>query len=281
MSSTTSIRIEQPRYGGGFASDRNGLIPFVLPGELVSATETPGQILEPSPDRVQPRCIHFGECGGCHYQHVAYPAQLVLKAEVLGGILAEAGLFKLPAIRTNSASEWEYRNRIRLRIERTAVGFQAGYSRRGSNEFLPIRMCPIAAPLLWRATEILLALTASDSLVARWLEAVSEVELFCRADESRLQVRFLLRNAEAARHDPGIFAAVCERLQAKLPELSGAGAELDPELNRRVRRRWQSAEWGAAGLQYDVAGRSYWVSRGAFFQVNRGLIDRLVELVCA
>jgi 23S rRNA (uracil1939-C5)-methyltransferase len=280
MSSTTSIRIGRPRYGGGFASDCNRLIPFVLPGELVSCTE-PLRILEPSPDRVEPRCIHFGECGGCHYQHAAYPAQLALKEEVLGGTLAEAGLGGLPAIRTSSAAEWAYRNRIRVRIERTAEGFQAGYSRRASNEFLPIRMCPIAAPLLWRAIQVLLALAAADSPVTRWLAAVSEIELFCRADETRLQMRYFLRDPAVALGDPKIFAAVCDRLQAKLPELSGAGAELDPELNRRVRRRWQGAEWGAAGLQYEVADRAYWVSRGAFFQVNRFLIDRLVELVCA
>jgi 23S rRNA (uracil1939-C5)-methyltransferase len=281
MSSTPSIRIEHPHYGGSFSSDRSTLIPFVLPGELVSTTETPLQILEPSPDRVEPRCIHFGECGGCHYQHAAYPAQLALKAEILGGILAQAGLEDLPPIRTNSASEWGYRNRIRLRMERTAEGFQAGYSRRASNEFLPIRMCPIAAPLLWRAMGVLIVLAASDSLIARWLAAVSEVELFCTADESRLQLRFLLREAEAARREPGIFGSVCERIRAQLPELAGAGAELDPDLNRRVRRRWQGAEWGSAGINYKVAGRAYWVSRGAFFQVNRFLVDRLVELVCA
>jgi 23S rRNA (uracil1939-C5)-methyltransferase len=204
-----------------------------------------------------------------------------LKKEILGGIFAEAGLQDLPAICTNSAAEWEYRNRIRVRIERTADGFQPGYSGRGSNEFLPIRMCPIAAPLLWRTIEVLLALAASDPLVARWIAAVSEVELFCSADESRLQMRYFLRAPAVALGDPTMFATACERVRAKLPELSGADAQLDPELNRRVRRRWQGAEWGAAGLQYAAAGREYWVSRGAFFQVNRGLIDRLVELVCA
>jgi 23S rRNA (uracil1939-C5)-methyltransferase len=281
MSSTPSIRIARPRYGGGFASDCNGLIPFVLPGELISANETPLQILEPSPDRVEPRCIHFGECGGCHYQHAAYPAQLALKAEILGGILADAGLQELPVIRTNSAAEWEYRNRIRVRIERTVEGFKAGYSRRGSNEFLPIRMCPIAAPLLWRAVETLLELGANDAMGRRWLGAVSEVELSCRQDESRLQIRFFLSDPEPVRHEPFLFRAICEKLSAKGLPLVGAGAEVDPELNRRVRRRWQGDGWANAGSSYLVAGRLYWVSRGSFFQVNRFLVDRLVELVCA
>ncbi len=89
---------------------------------------------------------------------------------------------------------------------------------------------------------------------------------------------FYLREAS---RDGGSFAGFCERVKAEVPELAGAGAELDPELNRRVRRRWDGVAWGSPGLNYEVAGRTYWVSRGAFFQVNRWLVDRLVELVCA
>jgi 23S rRNA (uracil1939-C5)-methyltransferase len=90
-------------------------------------------------------------------------------------------------------------------------------------------------------------------------------------------MQFYLREPGA---DAASFAAWCERIKRAAPELVGAGAELDPELNRRVRRRWAGVAWGAAGVQYAVAGRSYWVSRGAFFQVNRFLVERLVELVC-
>lgn len=69
-------------------------------------------------------------------------------------------------------------------------------------------------------------------------------------------------------------------MKAVVPELVGASAVLDPELSRRARRAWGGAEWGAAGISYTVAGRRYWVGRGAFFQVNRFLVDELVGLVC-
>jgi 23S rRNA (uracil1939-C5)-methyltransferase len=82
-----------------------------------------------------------------------------------------------------------------------------------------------------------------------------------------------------ALHAPADLLVFCEALRAQIPELSGAGAELDPELNRRVRRRWAGLAWGKAGLHYEAADRSYWVGRGAFFQVNRFLVDRLVGLV--
>ena len=269
MPPETSTRILDPIYGGNFSSGSRGALPFVLPDELVETD--PLRILEPSPARVAPPCVHFGACGGCQYQHAAYPAQLAIKSQILQGILAN---IETPAIRTHHAAEWHYRNRIRLRVEPSPNGGSSmGYSRRASNDFLPIRMCPIAAPLLLRAAEALLEFAPK-----RLLAAISEVELFCTADESRLQMQLFLREPSA---DPAAFNALCERLHAELPELAGAGAELDPELNRRVRRRWAGLAWGAPGLNYQAAGRAYWVSRGAFFQINRFLIDHLVELVCA
>ncbi len=268
-------RVGSPVYGGSFTTSSGETLPFVLPGEVVHGTS----ILQPSPARVPPHCQHFGACGGCHYQHAAYPAQLSLKREILQQLFASAGL-AIPALQLESAGPYHYRNRIRLRLEPDATGaLQVGYSRRQTNLFLPIRMCPIAAPLLWRAAGTLLTLAATDPLVARWLANTSELELFCTPDESRLQLQFLLRSADAARRESSSFPGFCERLNAAVPELSGAGALLDPELNRRTRRLWPGAAWGAAGLAYPVDGRTYWLPRGAFFQVNRFLVDRLVDLV--
>lgn len=280
MASGETIRVGEAIYGGTFAAEGAGALGFCLPGELIQVAVGDGLpvVLEASADRVAPRCEHFGACGGCQYQHAAYDAQVGLKADILRGIFAQAGLQDVPAIRTRHAEAWGYRNRIRLRVERAAEGFRVGYSRRGTNEFLPIRECPIAAPLLWRAAEALVGLGATDANSARWLAVTSEVELFCSGDETRLQMTFFLREAN---RDGGSFPGFCGRIQALVPELVGAGAELDPELNRRARRRWDGVAWGAPGLNYEAAGRTYWVSRGAFFQVNRRLVDRLVELVCA
>ena len=271
------VRVLQPCYGGMFACSDNLARAFVLPGETVA-----GDLLQGRSDaRVEPGCVHFGECGGCQYQHAAYPTQLGWKSEILAGLLSVAGLGGLPEIAVHPGPEWSYRNRIRLRVETLAGELQVGYNRRGTIEFLPIRMCPIAAPVLWRAAQALLALGRRNPASGRWLQSVSEVELFCLGNESRLQINFFLRHSDTAAGDPRSFPRLCEELAGVIPELVGAGAQLDPELNRRVRRAWAGAAWGAAGLSYDVAGRTYWVARGAFFQVNRFLVSKLVELACA
>lgn len=277
------VRIKEPHYGGGFATAEGaGEIPFTLPGELVQLTKGLPEIVQVSRDRVLPGCVHFGACGGCHYQHASYPIQLELKRTILTQLLQDAGIHNLPAVETISAEPWGYRNRIRLRIERDASGgLRAGYSVRGSNAFLPVRMCPIAAPILWKSVEIILDLARSNALVQRWLMEVAELELFTNADESKLQLTFYVSSAEAGKRAAGTFGTLCETLRNAVPSLAGAEASLDPDHSRRERRLWAGIMWGAAGLSYSVNERAYWVPREAFFQVNRFLIDRLVALVTA
>jgi 23S rRNA (uracil1939-C5)-methyltransferase len=279
QSGNSALRVQSPLYGGSFTTNATTTLPYVLPNELVQLTPHL-EVLEPSRSRTAPACAHFGTCGGCHYQHADYSTQLVLKREILANLLTSAGLSNLPAIQTEAAEPYAYRNRIRLRIEPDATGtLRAGYSLRASNEFLPITMCPIAAPALWRAAETLLHLAATDALTRRWLAITSELELFTTPDESRLQLHFFLRSAESAKRESSSFQGFCDRIARALPQLTGASATLDPTLNRQSRRAWSGTTWGAAGLAYPAAGRSYWLPRGAFFQVNRFLVDRLVALV--
>lgn len=259
-------------------------VPFTLPGELVEAvpSEFKGEmravdVCEPSNERVQPGCPHFGACGGCHLQMANYPEQLRLKQEVLRESLARAGVSEFPEIATYSADAWHYRNRIRLHVTHEADVLRVGYRERASTSILPISTCPIAAPLLWRAAESLLEAASEDAEMRRWLESATEVELFCDADESRLQITLLSTTPK------GMPAASFEKafaaLQRRLPELAGAGAVQIHPRTAQVQR--ELANWGAAGLNYEIAGERYWIARGGFFQVNRSLLPAMVNLVCS
>ena len=285
------LHIEKVIYGGaglahpaeGEAGGRTVLVPFTLPGELVEvrATESRSgivnaelvQVLEASSSRVKPKCAHFGECGGCHYQHADYKAQLEIKTEILRETLERVGLAELPEVQVHASEPLGYRNRIRLRVAKVDGVLRVGYLWRGSNDFLPVTMCPIAAPLLWRAAETLLKL-AETSDGARWAEKIIEVEFFTTQNESALQMILFTQHRVAG------FDAFCEKLRALLPELVGAGVSmLRAEGSRRAERPRAIAAWGAEGLNYAAAGEKYWVSRGGFFQVNRSLVDELVRIV--
>ncbi len=107
MSETETFEIEFTgfAYGGeamGRLPDGRAVFtPFVLPGEIgrIRLIEqrrgfARGQLIEllrPSPDRIAPRCAHFGVCGGCHYQHLPYERQLAAKAAILSDQLQRIG----------------------------------------------------------------------------------------------------------------------------------------------------------------------------------------------
>lgn len=287
------LQIEKAIYGGaGLAHQTDGedagkavFVPFTLPGEIVEARLLEQrnafaeasllQVLTASKDRVAPRCAHFGQCGGCHYQHAAYPAQVQMKVAILQETLERARLTSLPAIQTHTGEPWTYRNRTRLRVAELEGTLRVGYNRRGSNEFFAIRECPISAPLVWRAAQALIQIAAENSASARLLRAAVEVEFFTTGDEKKLQMMLFARKAQRG------LIALCERMQQLVPELAGGDVSLLPssESQRRTQRPRTLEIWGADGLNYTTAGEGYWVSRGGFFQINRFLVDELVRIV--
>ena len=67
-------------------------------------------MLTPSADRVEPGCGYFERCGGCHYQHIEYSAQLRYKSEILRETIRRTAKFELQQeITLHSADPWAYR----------------------------------------------------------------------------------------------------------------------------------------------------------------------------
>lgn len=257
----------------------------------------------PKKDRVTPPCAHFGPCGGCQLQDLTYSAQLAGKAEALRALLDTTGL-ALPDLQIYPSPPLAYRNRIRLTLARTDGQLRAGYigssvdddkgndqpnSKEPGAHFLPITQCPIAAPILWSATEALLALI--NQRPKTWIDdspfTFDQVELFTSADESQLEISIFVRTSKKSL--PGRIeedlASLCESLHHRIPALAGAGIYLIPPSagrSRRVEQPRPGPMWGSPGLNYGVtSGLTYWVPRGAFFQVNRFLLSKLLTIATA
>jgi 23S rRNA (uracil1939-C5)-methyltransferase len=268
-------------------------------------------------DRATPPCPHFGPCGGCQLQNIAYPAQLALKAERLRTLLAKQSLspstdaaeaaasFSHPEIQLHPSPPFGYRNRIRLTLAESEGQLRAGYLTAANPSpqtisqhptFLPITQCPIAAPFLWRTAETFLKHINNNP--APWLRKpqfqLDQLELFTTADESSLQFTLFLRTAarNLSTQLAGDFTALCESIRAEIPPLTGASIAILPAASTARSRRNETARpgppWGAPGLRYTIPRSATgsqpttcWVPRGAFFQVNRFLIPELLALATA
>ncbi|MDQ2834764.1 MAG: 23S rRNA (uracil(1939)-C(5))-methyltransferase RlmD [Acidobacteriota bacterium] len=284
------LEIDRMVYGGAGlarnheASGQTVQVPFTLPGEQIEACLTGPteasllQVLTPSESRVAPNCAHFGQCGGCHYQHASYPAQIETKSAILRDSLHQAGLQSLPSLQLHTANPWHYRNRTRMRVESLHGKLHVGYNRRATNAFLPIHKCPISAPLILQAAEALLQISHEPTPSGRWTHGMAEVEFFTTPGEEKLQMLTFLRKREKTATG---FTAFCEQMSLLIPQLTGAGSFLltGAAGQRRQQKARPLSHWRAGGLVYPAAGEDYWISRGGFFQVNRFLIDELVNTV--
>jgi 23S rRNA (uracil1939-C5)-methyltransferase len=228
-----------------------------------------------APAKTTPRCPHFGLCGGCQHQDIAYDDQLQLKRARLGELLQSAGL-ETPEIIVHAAEPYEYRNRIRLRVENIDGTLRFGYNRVGTTSFLPITTCPIAAPILWQTAESLLTTAQTNESSLKCLAAASHVELFTSDDSARVQLTLLYEPRTAP--PKNTFAPMMQALAADAPQITSSAAVNYDARTGLPGRTLES--WGASGVAYRAAGETYWISRGAFFQVNRFLINTLIRLVC-
>jgi len=160
-----TLTIDDVAFGGeGVARVKDFVVfvPFVAVGEVVEAEVTevkkrfararPVRVIQSSPERVEPQCRYFGQCGGCQYQHLAYATQLRLKHKQIGDLFQRIGGFdpKLVAPVVPCPRPYGYRNRIMIRSQwdKSKQGLNIGFIRADSRLVVDLEECSIAEPAL-------------------------------------------------------------------------------------------------------------------------------------
>ena len=271
----SSSKSRKPIYGGASLARVEGkavFVPLALPGEEVRvrvveekrgyATAEVEEIVASVPDRVTPNCKHFGTCGGCQYQHADYKAQLEMKQAILRETLERGGVRAPDEMVVLAGEPWAYRNRIRVAFD--AEG-RPGYRGRRSHAVVAIEECPIAAPVLVQGVFSAAELFRKFAVPSR----PAELSLFCdAAGESMLASVFTDGSARVPLTDyfDALFSQISSLRGVELVEVHNGES-------KTIARR------GVESIAYRAAGFDYRVDHGAFFQVNRWLVDPLVECV--
>lgn len=156
-----TVTIEDVAFGGKGVARIDGLVCFiadVIAGEEVKIRITNVkknyleaelvEVLQASKDRVEPVCGHFGQCGGCQYQHIKYEKQLQMKAEQFVQVLKRVGgVEEIPELEkiVDSKKTYGYRNKITLNPRKVDDNFMVyGYRDRDNKFLIEIGNCPLA-----------------------------------------------------------------------------------------------------------------------------------------
>jgi 23S rRNA (uracil1939-C5)-methyltransferase len=156
-------------------------VPYALPGEMVEA-EISGthavlrEILTPSPDRIEPFCPHFGQCGGCQIQHWRMDAYRAWKRNLIVTALANQGI--AAEVEPLIDAQGEGRRRATLHVAKTAGGVIAGFNAARSHDIHAIDHCPILVP----------ALAAAPRIARRIGEIIGDCDVAFTATDSGIDV---------------------------------------------------------------------------------------------
>lgn len=256
-------------YGGdamGRLDDgRAVFVPFGLPGEKVRvrlreekknfARGEIIEILEPSKERIIPKCKHFGECGGCHYQNLPYEKHLIVKTEILIDQLKRIGKIENPPVKPMVACPhpWNYRNHVQFHLaEDGKLGYVSPLPK-GKGAGVRGRVLPI--------TECHLPELQINNL---W----PQLEFEADTDIERVSIR----------------AGKDDDLMLILESVSPASPELEVEAGISVVHLYEEHTVVIAGNDHvviRVLDRDFKVSAASFFQVNTGMAEKMVNHLLA
>jgi 23S rRNA (uracil1939-C5)-methyltransferase len=281
------LKIEKLVYGGDGLGHHEGatvFLPYVLPGESVVAepVETKKKfvrarlerVIAPSAERIAAPCPHFAMCGGCDYQHIPYEAQLGYKASILHETLRRIGRIDWAGnMITHASPPYGYRNRAQWKIRpeksRDAnesapkKSFGIGYFRANSTALCPVEQCPILSPLLERTLK-----TLRSALIAGELpRELREIEAFANSSDTKLLLT-------------ATFAGLPSRADEHAAKIRSLVPEIESLLFHDPGRERMELD-GSGFVSCDAAGEQFQVGHFSFFQVNRFLIDELINTVVA
>ncbi len=285
------VRIDRMSYGGRGVGRVDGFVVFVsdtAPGDLLRARlvkvkkafaeAVPVRIEEPSPDRVPPRCPHFGPCGGCLWQHLDPAAQLRAKEAIVAESLRHLGglgaVPQRPIIPTDDP--WYYRNKMEFAFQPEG---RLGLHRRGRwDDIVDLSTCFLQSP---RTAEIL-------NEVREFVHAHTLTCYDPRAHDGLLR-HLIIREGRntgelllAVVTSTGDFPqarSLATLLADRHPELTGFLWAVNPSHGDAVEVHGLHVLHGRPHIHERLRGLTFRLGLQTFFQTNTAQAERMIDLV--
>jgi 23S rRNA (uracil1939-C5)-methyltransferase len=256
---TAQVKVTGIAHGGDALARHEGkviFVPYALPGEeiLVELTEEKAkyaratllEVITASPQRVEPRCPHFGTCGGCHWQHIAYETQLSLREEILQSQLKRIGHLADISIQPSlsMSDPWYYRNSVQLHLDEAGnLGFMAAKG----HDVVAIEQCHIMHPFV------------ADVFAALEIDFPELEKVSIRAGTTTGQRLLILET----------LGEIAPALEVDMPVSCVLLLEDGTPITYM----------GDNYINESLAGRSFRISPTSFFQVNTLQVEAMLETV--
>jgi 23S rRNA (uracil1939-C5)-methyltransferase len=289
---TIDLAIDDLAFGGEGVGRLDGYVVFVrggLPGDRLRVTLTEARsrygrgtieaVLVPSPDRVEPPCPYFGQCGGCRLQHLAYPAQLAFKEKQVRDCLTRLGglpPFELRPI-VPAPEPYGYRNKMEFTVAEPgpALGLHAAER---YDVVLDIERCLLQSERMnalldeVRRQARTRGLSVWDQRTERGLLRFVTVREGRRTGEAMV-------NLVASTPDVEALMPVADALKTRVPATASVLVNVNAKKASVAIGTEEHLLLGRDHITESLGGVTFQVSANSFFQTNTVQAERLFALV--
>jgi 23S rRNA (uracil1939-C5)-methyltransferase len=285
------LRIDSLAFGGSGVARHDGFVVFVrggVPGDDVRARITKvkrgfaegivTELVHSSDSRVAAPCRHFGVCGGCRFQDLAYGVQLAEKERQVRDALVRIGRFADPPLDpiVPAASQFAYRNKLEYSFTSGEDGVDLGFHRAGRwDEVIGIEEC-----LLTTDVGNAIRLAVRGWAREEQLEAYDQENgsgylrhLVVREGRNTGQALVVLVTAPGERFEAGYLVDVLRRF----PEVRSIHWAINDTPAEQTNLPTKLL-WGADAIEEELLGLRFRVRPSAFLQTNTEMAERLYEL---
>jgi 23S rRNA (uracil1939-C5)-methyltransferase len=285
------LSIESLAYGGNGVARHDGFVVFVrggLPGDRVRARVTKvkrgfaegfaSALLEPGPDRVEAPCRHFGTCGGCRFQDLAYEVQLAQKAQQVRDALVRIGRIADPPLEPimPATSIYGYRNKLEYSFTGGADGVELGFHRAGRwDEVIDIEECLLTTDV-GNAIRLAVRAWAREEGLEPYDQATGEGylrHLVVREGRNTGQALVVLVTAPGDRFEAGYLVDVLRRF----PEVRSIHWAINDTPAEQTNLPTRLL-WGEEAIEEEIMGLRFRVRPSAFLQTNTEMAEQLYGL---
>ena len=302
------LKIESTAFKGKGVAKLNGQAVFIsntAPGDLVEARIIKKKkrfleakllnIIQPSPDRIQPKCIHANVCGGCTWQHLPYSHQLDQKEQhVKSHIERIAHLdpqITLPIVSCDS--DFYYRNKMEYSFSTRRwltddeiaseefvddSGFAAGLHAPGRfDKILNLKECHLQDPISYNILDHV-----------RQYCLKHNIEAFDTFSKSGFTRHLMIRNAHHTddlmvnivtfKEDMDVIKAMSDSILTDFPEVTTIVNNINDLPNPTAIGRFEHIIYGPGTITDNIGKHHFKIDANAFFQTNTAQAEKLYSI---
>ena len=289
---TLELVVDDLAFGGEAVGRVDGYVMFVrggVPGDRlrVTVTEARGrfgrgviqEVVQASPDRVEPPCPYFGRCGGCRLQQIAYPAQLAFKERQVRECLTRLGglpPFELRPI-VAAPEVFGYRNKMEFTVAGPgpAIGLHAAER---YDVVLDIERCLLQSDTMNTLLDELRRQVRARALSVWEQQTERGLLRFLTLREGRRTGQAMV-NVVASAPDVATLMPVAEALRARVPQTASVLLNVNAKKASVAVGSEEHLLLGRDQITETLSGVDFAVSANSFFQTNTVQAERLFALV--